>query len=360
MRVGNSVNLLSNDVSAGLEIYKEEIVGDLSPTAWFCKKTFRWFKLLTSRSRLLALSQTNEEEFKQAKKELTEFKWIMTKLKFNQNSKALMPFQKAVLISTNSCLELSNYLLSIGYTFVLTSRVSTDCVENIFSQVRVRARKPSCLQFAQTLKSLAVTNFVSKIESSNYDHDETEKSYSIIDFLESKLSTTVPVSKSDEVFKHFRMEPINLSNIEKNHVYYFAGYLLQKIKKFKKISDCDYCTKNLIHSNTKIQRKNSYNNLTLLKNYKAKKSLLVFPTLPCFRYFCQMEKVVKNLKSQSLFKEAGCADFFLEQMLKEKFDPFQSCHGIKEKVITLFFKDRLRISLKQRNRNREQNPKLIY
>lgn len=360
MNVGNSVNLLSQDVAAGLYLYDKEIPGELSATAWFCQTSFRWFKLLTSRSTGLALSFTNMAEYDESRKFLKEFMWIAQNLIFRPNSNKLLPFQKAVLISTQTCLDLSEELLNIGYKFFMTSRVSTDCVENVFSQVRVKARKPSARQFAEVLRSISVANFVSEIETSNYQFAKTADSFSMIDFLETKLPEVQKTVQTEEVFKKYKKQSITLTAIEKNHVYYFAGFILKKVMNLRKFSSCSNCLKNVVQTSNCLPRQNTYNKLTIMKNYKSKKSLLVFPTLASFRFFCHMEKVVKSLKSQELFHETGCKDFFIKLMSGVKYDPFASCHDIKDKIISFFFSSRLSISLKQRNRNREQNAKLIY
>lgn len=361
MNVGNSINLLSNDVAAGLLIHDKQISGDLKPTAWFCQQTFRWFKLMSSRTIALALSCRNQIEYADAREFLKEFMWIATKLIFRPNSQSLLPFQKAILLSTQTCLDLSSYLLNIGFEFFMTSRISTDCTENVFSQVRVASRKPSALQFMHSLRLIAVSNFVSKIETSNYDYDETDDSFSMIDFLEDKVqNSTKALQLKNSAFQKFKKQSFILSEVEKNHIYYFSGFILRKIKKMKKFSSCKDCLSNLLISCKSPPRKNSHNKLTILKNFKAQKALLVFPTSICFQYFCQMEKLVKMLKSQNLFLEVGCKEFFIEEMSKVKTLPFASCHGVKERILSLFFNSRRSISLKQRNRNKEQNPKLIY
>lgn len=358
MNVANSFNLLSNDVHAGLILYKEVIPGDTSSTAWFCKLTFKWFKLMTSRSISLALSRSNEKEYKEATQFMQDFMWITANLKFRSNSNCLLPFQKGILISTQSCLDLHEYLIMNGFKFFLTSRTTTDCVENIFSQVRVKAKKPSGRTFAQILRMIAVSNFVTKTENSNYQFDKCDESFSMIDFLEEKLPIKTPEIVDMNVFATFHKKPMTLTKIEENHIYYFSGYILKKLKTMRS-SYCVKCWDKMLLTRKTLPRLNSHNKLVLLKNFKDK-PLLIFPNQAIFKYFVLMEKIVKNLKEQNFFHKTGCYEFFLKLMENEKFDPFLSCHDTKSKIISLFFRHRLRISLKQRNRNKEQNAKLIY
>lgn len=361
MRVGNSMSLLSNDVSAGLILNQEDIDGNVEPTAWFCRYTFRWFKLMTSRSPGLALSYKNMEEYNEATSFLQEYLLITKELKFNPKRNALMPFQKGIIISTTSVLELHEYLLNLGFEFTLTARYSTDCCENLFSQVRVTNRKPSAKQFKMILRLLTVSNYLANIETSNYQFDEIEDSFSMLDFLESNVNSDKADNQGSsnmEKFNNFKMQRDGLSKIEKNHVFYAAGYILRKISKIKQFSSCKKCMNEIACEPR--GKANKFSQLTQLKNYKKKKDLLHFPKDAVFKYFIKMEQVIKSLKNQNLFGEKDCLHFFQSLMAKGKFDSFKDCHSVKEKMCFLYFKHRLRISLRQVNRNKEANQKHIY
>lgn len=362
MRVGPAVHLLSNDVSSGLLLYNEEIRGNVEPTAWFCNVSFRWFKLMTSRIKGLALSKENSTEYKQSVDFLREYMFIIRNLKFRPKSQSLMPFQKGILISTQSCLELQEFLLNdCGFKYFLTSRTTQDCVENLFSVVRVRSKKPSALQFKQSLRHISVTNFLTKIETSNYEFDKSDNGFSMLDFLCSKVDkpTACEPQNIDNMlsFSTFKPKAERIPVTVQNHVYYAAGLIIRKVQKFKIFAQCKNCVGLLLC--TDGTDKPIYKKLALLKDFK-KKNQLVFPSLPVFKYFIMMEKIIRCLKEQNMLHQPKCSDFFISVMQKQRFDPFAMCHDIKLKISRLYFDHRLKISLKQRNRNKETNEKRIY
>lgn len=55
MRVGNSTNVLSHDISSGLKYLSEEISNlDYITTSWFVQQVTKWFDLMTNRNPVLA------------------------------------------------------------------------------------------------------------------------------------------------------------------------------------------------------------------------------------------------------------------------------------------------------------------
>lgn len=223
MRVPFAYNLMSNDVSAGLQINQKKIGSSVETTAFFCRQVFKWFKLCTSRTISLALSHKNMNEYKEAIEFLKDFIFIIKELDFG--SKALKPYQKGVLMSTTSLLELQEYLIQEGFDFVFSHRFTQDCVENLFSQIRASTRKPTALQFKQTLKRLLVSNFITQIEGSNYEMDDNEDyKFSMIDFLDDKrqLANTSIDSENEDLskFEKFKITTRKLDFVLLNHLYY--------------------------------------------------------------------------------------------------------------------------------------------
>lgn len=49
-----------------------------------------------------------------------------------------------------------------------------DCLENIFSPIRIRHPIPNALQFKQNLKLLAISKYFHTPHTSNYDKDDGE------------------------------------------------------------------------------------------------------------------------------------------------------------------------------------------
>ncbi|KAH7947703.1 hypothetical protein HPB52_015213 [Rhipicephalus sanguineus] len=83
------------------------------------------------------------------------------------------PSQAGLLISTSVVLSLAEELLSLrGYKYLLTSRLIQDCLENVFSIVRMKKPVPSAYDVKSSLKLICVGQFLHTPKSSSYDSDD--------------------------------------------------------------------------------------------------------------------------------------------------------------------------------------------
>lgn len=62
-------------------------------------------------------------------------------------------------MATSSILSIQQDMLAQGHMFVLTSRFTQDCLENLFSCIRQRNPVPTPVEFQQALKSISVGQF---------------------------------------------------------------------------------------------------------------------------------------------------------------------------------------------------------
>lgn len=77
------------------------------------------------------------------------------------NGTQFKPVQRGVIISIKSIIELSTYLINEkGYLYVLAGWLTSDCIENVFSSVRVKQPSPNVLQFKQNLKIIAISEYL--------------------------------------------------------------------------------------------------------------------------------------------------------------------------------------------------------
>lgn len=84
------------------------------------------------------------------------------------------PSQAGLLISTTVVLCLSDELLKKrGYRYLLTGRLIQDCLENIFSVVRLRKPIPSAYDVKCALKMICVSRYLHTPTSSNYNEDDS-------------------------------------------------------------------------------------------------------------------------------------------------------------------------------------------
>lgn len=96
---------------------------------------------MSSRHFVLSLRDAN---FEDVESELNEFMEIIRHTKFGDGK--WKPFQRGMLLATTSVLEMSKYLLQKKFSFVLPGRLTQDCVENLFSNIRFGNPKPNALQ----------------------------------------------------------------------------------------------------------------------------------------------------------------------------------------------------------------------
>jgi hypothetical protein len=112
-------------------------------TAFFINMVSTWFKLISSRTTTLALNKFNLRVYQETLLFLDEFITLFSSLQVapDKNGKSLWkPIQTGVILTTKSILDLQNLFLNEKkYSFLLTSRFSQDCLENVFSQIRSHA-----------------------------------------------------------------------------------------------------------------------------------------------------------------------------------------------------------------------------
>jgi hypothetical protein len=145
-------------------------------TAWFLDQVERWFYIMTSRHPSCALSKMNEVVYNDTITFLKDFMELFRNMAIGYK-KLWKPSQTGVLISTQSMLNVqANLLENKSYKFILTSRFSQNCLENLFSSLRAKQIVPNAVQVKNNLKLIFArlysiwlfTTSVSKMVSSVY------------------------------------------------------------------------------------------------------------------------------------------------------------------------------------------------
>lgn len=83
-------------------------------------------------------------------------------------------FQSGVVSTTTSILNQQAFYLEGQYEFLLTSRFNQDCLETLFSTVRIKQPVPNTLQFKNNLKLVSLAQFLKSPENSRYNIDDDE------------------------------------------------------------------------------------------------------------------------------------------------------------------------------------------
>ena len=163
MRVSNATRVFSREVSSALQYLNNDCPSNTRlTTAWFIDFLARWFHIMGSRNVSIALSNQIPEKRTEVTEFLNESIELFRNMKVGQDKK-WKPFQSALLISTRSVLDLSDDLLNKGFTFFLPARLTQDCLENLFSIVRLKNVIPNALQFKNNLKLIRISQYMKNV-----------------------------------------------------------------------------------------------------------------------------------------------------------------------------------------------------
>lgn len=146
------------------------------------------------------------------------------------------PSQSRFLIATTVILRLQDVLLRCeGYQFFLTSRLLQDCLENLFSVVRLGKPVPSAYDMKCALKLVCVSQFFHTPSTTSYDIDDAQY---LIDLLsagrqEEAAAETEVIDDSEIPFIE------ELTSAECKILFHIGGFLVKGT--LKAIGHCELC-----------------------------------------------------------------------------------------------------------------------
>ena len=114
-------------------------------TAWFINTMNRWFDLMSSRTPAMALSKLHHEKFDEAKEFLMQVIDLFTNILIGMDR--WKPVQTGIILATTSILQLAEELIEDGMDFLMTARLTQDCLENLFSTIRLKTASPYAIEF---------------------------------------------------------------------------------------------------------------------------------------------------------------------------------------------------------------------
>ncbi|KAL5246397.1 hypothetical protein ACI65C_013805 [Semiaphis heraclei] len=120
---------------------------------------------------VLALSKLKPEMYESSITFLKGFIDIMMDIEVGYK-RTWKPSQKGSILATSSILDIQKiYLDDKGFNFILTSRFTQDCLENVFSIMRTKNIVPNALQVKNNLKLLSVSQYLKDISKGSYNED---------------------------------------------------------------------------------------------------------------------------------------------------------------------------------------------
>lgn len=373
MRVNKAKHVFSRDVSSALHFLAEtNAKEEYTSTAWFIETISKWFTIITSRSPHVALGIREDMESLNKYNSTVLFLESVIELFINLNiglerkntkdrSKVLQstsiesnyegngcekcsfkPVQAGIILTTKSIIELSDYLLSNrGYLFVLGGRFTQDCLENLFSLIRVRNVVPNALQFKQNLKLIAISQYIKPLQHSNYDEDDRQ----FLHCFNRQKSRKKPeqISFAPDLILPASSLNVQLNNIEMNILYNIAGYIISSISKSAAI--CKECLDSA-GSVTPLSTTN-FSKLVQLRCYR--KNTLFYVNEDLFLYFLEMEKLIRAYFPH-LKQFNNNVHFLQRKMASITCSGLKNCHGLLSKITKRFIIYRLRIASSKHQR----------
>lgn len=336
MKVSHALNFFSNSVAAALRflVDSEGRSPDVLTTAWFIDVCNRWFDLMSSRHPVMALSKVNLVQYHAAIKSLSDMIKIFKTIKIGNGS--WKPVQTGVILSTQSILDLQEEMLARENKFLLTSRFTQDCLENLFSSVRLKNPVPSPVEFKYALRIITVSQFLKTPNAGNYQDDDN-------DFLADFSSDTPIVPELHdipEVDLHIGQTAATMTKDEENSLYYLCGYCISRLKLNDK--HCSSCLES-IQSSTP-------SNLFLAKltNYKEyTDGNLVHPTVMAFQYIKTAEMTFRQYSSDDIINMKNVKEYLTSAVNSTATCIFPECHNIKGKLLSRYLNVRLHIFCKK-------------
>lgn len=338
MKVTRALHLFSKSVSAGLR-YLAENEGystDLLTTAWFIDHINTWFDLMSSRSPVMALSRAKQANYDAA---IEHLKDTLVLFKTMVIGKQWKPVQTGIIQSTLSILDLQEELLGRGFQFVLTSRFTQDCLENMFSCVRLKSPTPSCLEFRIALKIISIAQYLKCPSTTSYQEDDGTH---LAEFLH---KPEVDPEESQYLEDLINLTPMDLSTstlcqAERASLHYLAGYCIRRVE--ENTRTCTEC----IHA-VKVQGGSEIAEaaLTNLKEYK--KGALTHCTDSAMDLFTRAESSFRQAQDELKGKKNIVYQLTSHFLQSSSDIVIPNCHDLKKKLLGRFFTVRLYIYAKQ-------------
>lgn len=354
MNVALSVALINNDVAAGILYFinEKKIEEKHRVTAWFFKTMHRWFKLLTSRYHTLALSLKNQENYEEAIEFLKSVQDIMVNVSVDKSWK---PFQTGVILATETALDFQSlYLYKENFDYVLLGRLTQDCIENGFSQIRAKNPTPDCHQFKVCLRLLCLSQFQDRLKRSNYHVEDSNYVIQYCNELNQQHFLDNEAIAVNEIQSEIDTSSIDFDNKIQSSLEYLIGSIIFKIKKGK-FNTCDNCIKSVRNSNR------TDCNFIHLKEFKE--NVLIFPSKILVDYISLVEREFRYNESQIINNSINFEEFL--KIVNKKYckktycSNIPECHNIVQLIVKLFIKSRIFFSLKlcKENQNIKINSK---
>lgn len=233
-------------------------------------------------------------------------------------------------MTTSSTLSLLDYLVSQGFKYVMTSRLSQDPLENLFGIVRQSCCSndhPTPMQFLIVINCLSFYNLAKKVRSGNADLNGANAEISSLLSAQDAPAQEARVAAIDHLIEEGNLVSAErmLRSIPAEHrelveqksddhlIYCMAGYVARK---FLKRYDCIPCKTFLLETPNTESRNSEFTAI-------CDKRGLLYPSQELFKAVKKLEDIFIVFFSREKF----CSDSIVDVMLlvKENFGYALGC-----------------------------------
>lgn len=369
MRVNIAFQLFGDEVIKGLFYYADQVsvFGDSKPTVDFVKKINSLIKAMTSRTAKTALREGSSK-----KKELLDFyNYIVEWEKFSEPAKGLGYLSKSTSIgfkvSLQSTLSLLSYLSSeLKFNYLLTSRLSQDKIENMFSIVRQSKGcndHPTPTEFLTIIECLTFYNLARPPKCGNSQPsivsalmDPSQPQFSGKQILQTMLDDLIECGKLTEAYDALGDSTstldVAIQHSDSRLIYYTSGYI---VRKFFRLTKCEECRLQL----------SSQKNATTIEESKYTKEFdlggLMYPSQRLFEFISSLENnFTESISTISLHRDITFD--IIENMRKKKFS-FVGCklhkYELSKRIVKFYILTRMHFYLKSDKHFQEQKRKRL-
>ena len=228
-RVKYAVQLFSDTVSKALTFkfgksYSEQAEVISTIDAWFdvmdSRTKFHW------KNNKCALGVHENEQINVLNKMLD----LVNKMYFGKDSLKKKPFQTGIIVSIKATLDLYEELKTEGFSFLLTSRLNQDSLENVFSQLRALGGNnthPSSVQTINRIRTLCLSKNVNEIVSNSSVEMSNEDTFLSVDLLDELHLDIHPDMLEPDAYVDDELHELELNSNEPRN--YVAGYICNKL-----------------------------------------------------------------------------------------------------------------------------------
>lgn len=269
-------------VAIRYRVSQGQLPAQAETTAWFCELVSEWFTLMSARHPVVALSNFDATKHQAAIEKLNITACTFREMTMGSTSH-WKPSQAGLITSTTVVYQLQHELLNEhGYGYLLTGRMTQDCLENLFSVVRLRKPVPEACEFKCALRMICVSQFVQTPRTSGYAVDDGEQ---LADLFSEGARVPSEEPEAPEEIMDWVLSM--LSKEEKDILAYVGGFLLRAVLKSV---NCNTCKEALTsNSNSK------HSTLIKMKEFVKHSENLIYPSDKAMEFLIECEEQFKGL-----------------------------------------------------------------